>query len=524
MPVVQISRIQNRRGIATDLPQLAAGELGWAIDEQRLYIGNGTVADGAPAVGNTEILTGTSGLFSASTNYVYQGYLGTATPIVTGDGVDISRTLQARLDETVSVKAFGATGDGSTDDTAAIQRALDELYTDTDKTDSRSRRRLFFPAGQYNTSSSITVPPYAHLTGEGADKTTIYYSGAAAPVAKTQDNAGNEFGSISALVQNINIEQITFKNGTAHTGFSIDCAKDIRFSRCKFQGTYAAGGADVTNSKGVTVTSTTALRSSNIIFDSCIVTKFARLVDLDYDATSVRFINCDFTTGYYGAYIGDDTDGSSNGLILGPSNVQFISSTWATIGQNAIRVDAQGTVRNIISMANWYSSDIGNNFEGYDQDNGNEVPVIDFQADECASEQDYFERSDLRSSSLVPLKDVDGVAMVDKKIKKITLADNQSAVTTGIRVSASSGTAVIVKYKIERGSDFRTGTFTIVGKEGTAPSHNDDYEETGDVGVTLTVDADALDSTAGNETFDVNYATTSTGTAATMDFQITEIV
>ena len=108
MPVVQISRIQHRRGIATDLPQLAAGELGWAVDEQKLYIGNGTVADGAPAVGNTEIPTGTSGLFSASTNYVYQGYLGTATPIVTGDGVDISRTLQARLDETVSVKAFGA--------------------------------------------------------------------------------------------------------------------------------------------------------------------------------------------------------------------------------------------------------------------------------------------------------------------------------------------------------------------------------------------------------------------------------
>ena len=54
MPVVQISRIQHRRGKATNLPQLAAGELGWSVDQQRLYIGNGTVADGAPAVGNTE--------------------------------------------------------------------------------------------------------------------------------------------------------------------------------------------------------------------------------------------------------------------------------------------------------------------------------------------------------------------------------------------------------------------------------------------------------------------------------------
>ena len=57
MPIVQISRIQHRRGKNTDLPQLAAGELGWVIDDQRLYIGNGTVSDGAPAVGNTEIVT-----------------------------------------------------------------------------------------------------------------------------------------------------------------------------------------------------------------------------------------------------------------------------------------------------------------------------------------------------------------------------------------------------------------------------------------------------------------------------------
>ena len=57
MAVVQISRIQHRRGLFADVPQLAAGELGWALDEQRLFIGNGPVSEGAPAVGNTEILT-----------------------------------------------------------------------------------------------------------------------------------------------------------------------------------------------------------------------------------------------------------------------------------------------------------------------------------------------------------------------------------------------------------------------------------------------------------------------------------
>ena len=43
MAVVQISRIQHRRGRknqGTGLPQLASGEIGWAIDTQELYIGN----------------------------------------------------------------------------------------------------------------------------------------------------------------------------------------------------------------------------------------------------------------------------------------------------------------------------------------------------------------------------------------------------------------------------------------------------------------------------------------------------
>lgn len=57
MAIVQISKIQQRRGLNQDLPQLASGELGWSIDSRKLYIGNGTLTEGAPAEGHTEILT-----------------------------------------------------------------------------------------------------------------------------------------------------------------------------------------------------------------------------------------------------------------------------------------------------------------------------------------------------------------------------------------------------------------------------------------------------------------------------------
>lgn len=57
MAIVSISRMQVRRGLYENLPQLASGELGWAIDQRRLFIGNGTLEEGAPFIGNTEVLT-----------------------------------------------------------------------------------------------------------------------------------------------------------------------------------------------------------------------------------------------------------------------------------------------------------------------------------------------------------------------------------------------------------------------------------------------------------------------------------
>ena len=48
MAVIQISKIQHRRGLGADLPQLSSAEIGWVIDERKLYIGNGTTSEGAP--------------------------------------------------------------------------------------------------------------------------------------------------------------------------------------------------------------------------------------------------------------------------------------------------------------------------------------------------------------------------------------------------------------------------------------------------------------------------------------------
>lgn len=58
MAVIQISRIQHRRGLEEDLPQLSSAELGWCTDTRRLFIGNGTSDELSPNPGGrTELLT-----------------------------------------------------------------------------------------------------------------------------------------------------------------------------------------------------------------------------------------------------------------------------------------------------------------------------------------------------------------------------------------------------------------------------------------------------------------------------------
>ena len=60
----------------------------------------------------------------------------------------IQRTVENKLKDTVSVKDFGAVGDGVADDTAAIQAAINAALP---------RGTVLFPEGVYNVSSTIVI-------------------------------------------------------------------------------------------------------------------------------------------------------------------------------------------------------------------------------------------------------------------------------------------------------------------------------------------------------------------------------
>ncbi|MCK9993163.1 MAG: hypothetical protein Dbin4_01683, partial [Alphaproteobacteria bacterium] len=76
----------------------------------------------------------------------------------------VSRTVQSKLRDVVSVKDFGAVGDGIADDTAEIQAAATAVgYGGT----------LYFPKGTYFVSATITLRGATKMLGDGVEATII---------------------------------------------------------------------------------------------------------------------------------------------------------------------------------------------------------------------------------------------------------------------------------------------------------------------------------------------------------------
>jgi hypothetical protein len=80
----------------------------------------------------------------------------------------VPRTVQVKLEETISVKDFGAVGDGVADDTAAIQAAINSITGGT----------VYFPTGVYK-FSNLTITKAIQLVGAGWGSTSSDIFGSA---------------------------------------------------------------------------------------------------------------------------------------------------------------------------------------------------------------------------------------------------------------------------------------------------------------------------------------------------------
>jgi hypothetical protein len=496
--IVQISQITNRKGLAENLPQLAGAEFGWSTDTRQLWIGNGTLEDGAPVIGNTEILTEFSDILNFTTTYTYKGQAAGYT-VQTGPtpGTPVTQSLQSWLDQFATVKDFGAIGDGIADDTAAINRALYQLFCR--ESNPQIRRSLFFPAGVYRVTGTINIPPYATLYGEGLDNSMIVMDPSVAqPVGQTADSlqqTGANIGSGGAIPpQYITISNMGFQNRNATVDvFSVQDATNCRFQNVNFVGPLTAeelssGGGSI---KGVSFGSTISYVCDQIVFDGCKFSGTTWASSSNQQIKGIVFSNCKLDTLYRGFEFGTGT--LSNG---GPSGIRIVHNLFDNIY-------AEGIIIGDISLnATGYNIfyDVGNQLFGAGSP---AYSIIDIQSSNNISISDMFDRNDtdalayprisINNTTSIATTNGSQLSMGSYTRNSGLVADLTAGISDSIDLfDTTQFLAAKVDYTINQPevspTAFRTGTI-MISSNGLSSNltWTDDYVENADTSIVLAV-------------------------------------
>jgi hypothetical protein len=512
MAIVQISRITQRKGLQINLPQLAGAEFGWSIDERRLFIGNGTLQEGAPVIGNTEILTEFSDILAFQTNYTYSGQAAAGYAAQTGPtaGSPISQSLQNWLDQFATVKDFGAKGDGVTDDTAAINRALYQIYCR--EINPEIRRGLFFPAGVYKVSESIIIPPFATLYGDGADNSIIQMeagddSALRAYVARTGDSlqqTGVNISNNGAIVpQYVTIANMGFESLDPDIDvFLVEDINNCSFTGVTFTGplTTAELDTDADNTAGIRFSSTASLVCNTITIDRCVFSGTTYGIATEQQTNGVTVSNSKFDTLFKGISLG--VISPVNG---GPTGTSIVHNLFDNIYAQGIEmgdISLNGTGHNIFY-------DVGNHFDGVLQP---ATTIIDINGNNNVCFGDMFERGDNFVSSYprININSKQVIATMNGKeiqVGTFTRQSGFSEVVVGNTLSAttiasSDFEAFSINYSIIRDTAKRTGVINVTNDLVGNIVYTDDFNQTATTGVVLTVVDNA-------GTADIKYTATS---------------
>lgn len=450
MAVIEIAKIQVRRGQAgvTGLPQLDAGEFGWATDQQKLYIGNGNTdqnGDGAPTVGNTEILTEhtVSNLFNLP-NYNYKGNATVSREGFTGPlgSGNTYRTYQQKLDDIVSIADFGVVGDGFYNTPVVngiggapvyqqIQTAIDTIFNNSDKLDPRSRKKLLFPAGTYAITGTIFVPPYANIIGEGADRTVLNVITTASAM-QLKDANGLVLESLTAMdhVPGVVIEGVSFRSAAipsqAQPLLRIDCGTDCQVKQCKFTGTYTSQ-LTATGYAGVEIRGQGAVTTENLLIEDSVFDSLFYGVASNYDVNDVVITSNKFNNLYTGVAW---AEAPATGNHVGPYRSKILHNVFTDVKREGIYVGAndRDNPTNHISSFNSFSN-VG----------GTSTAIITFQSNGNTSIEDRFDRD-------LTFKTANSTTFYTPSIVGNVFYQPEVAYLTAIRNTALSGASEVTRF------------------------------------------------------------------------------
>lgn len=204
----------------------------------------------------------------------------------------VAQNVKDRLAQYVSVKDFGAVGDGVTDDTTAIQNAIDALIPTIAKT----AYTLVFPTGKYKVTSTINITHPITLMGDGQSIIS--------PVMSSGD-----------LVFNVDYSGRPYPHDCSFRFINMSIIDD-------------AAGNDINGFE--------TLLCLEGVFENCWFTGLDTVFNMNGDSDYNMFNNCMW---YNNVNCWKSTDGIAN-------NNQFTNCVWRT--NSGIAFDSTGTSGNQI--------------------------------------------------------------------------------------------------------------------------------------------------------------------------------
>jgi hypothetical protein len=125
----------------------------------------------------------------------------------------VVRTAQSKMRDVVSVKDFGAVGDGVADDTAAIQAAVD------------AANNVFVPSGNYRLASSVVLKTNTTIQGAGRRDASVWDGGTRfAPNAGVQSFVTAGVANPLVGASNITLSDFSINNNFTGSLYDIELA------------------------------------------------------------------------------------------------------------------------------------------------------------------------------------------------------------------------------------------------------------------------------------------------------------
>lgn len=500
--------------------------MAWAVDTQRLYIGNGAVSEGAPEVGNTRIVTTADNLLDIADRYVYK--FNDSNIDTSGDNnYPVIRSLQERLDERVTAESYGIFSSND-DQTATIQHAIDNLFLNpSTKYSPDSKVTLEFGPGIYYFSATIYIPSHCRIVGAGIQKTIFQFTG--------QNIAAFEFinddstttsretildptpgaSSFSVITQP---KHCLLKGFTMNTGdptvTAIKCnaVRDSVFEDIELTGGFGDSSIS-TNSMGIGLYSLSAIvtcqrnKFNRIVYDGFTYGVWSKYDILNNTFSDNTFLNCQ-----YGVNFGTGSSGAT-GQIYGPRRNTISNSYFDNI-------DRQG----ILITKGYANQSRGNTFVNVGNDGGsnnnNVYSQIKFVTKGNSTLQDNFDRAvDLTNSNLgeTYLPEVEGIAYYPNFETNTVLLSTQFSDTLLFRFPISSASGFEVDYVLTSNniSEFRKGKLHIAADFVNGDVQLvDEYEYTG-IG---NADFIGFSAVISNNDLQINYYNWNAGNVSSMTY------